>query len=102
MKASAQGHGQGKGDGKAKGDGRKSEGKGKGDSKGKGKLPTQIRVSGASGLDPDGNPICFAFNIGGCAAAPPGGRCPRGRHICILVKCGQAAHGYGTTHKEFQ
>ena len=64
-----------------------------------GKLPTQLRVAGASGTDPEGNPICFSFNLGGCSAAPPGGRCPRGRHICILTKCGQAAHGHSTEHK---
>ncbi len=85
---------------------RKGEGKGKGKAKGKsdkgggkGKLPPQLKVSGAAASDPEGNPICFAYNMQGCSAAPPGGRCPRGRHICILSKCNQAAHGHGAEHR---
>jgi len=75
----------------------------KGDGKGKtkatvSKLPLALRVDGAQATDAGGNPICFAFNLGGCPGAPPGGRCPKGRHVCVLKKCAQAAHGYGATH----
>ena len=79
------------------GSGHKGDGKGKGKIVGS-KLPLVLRVAGASGVDPEGNPICFSFNLGGCAGAPPGGRCPKGRHVCVLTKCGQASHGYGTAH----
>jgi len=79
------------------GGGRKGDGKGKGKIVG-GKLPLLLRVAGASGVDPEGNPICFSFNISVCSAAPPGGRCPKGRHICVLTKCAQASHCYGTAH----
>ena len=84
--------------GTSSGGGRKGEGKNKGKING-GKLPMQLRVQGASGTDAEGNPVCFSYNLGGCSAAPPGGKCPKGRHICILTKCGQAAHGYSSTHK---
>ena len=83
---------------------RKGEGKNKGKGKGKdagksfGKLPAPLRVPGAKDTDPQGNPICFAYNLGGCSAAPPGGKCPRGRHICVLTNCKQAAHGHGAEH----
>jgi len=70
---------------------RPADGPKKGEGKGKGKLdgprvPAQLRVEGASSVDTHGNPICFAFNLGGCPNAPPGGSCPRGRHICVLKK----------------
>ena len=75
-----------------------SKGASKGKGKGTGQLPAPLRVSGAAATDADGAPICFSYNLGGCSAAPPGGRCPKGRHICIIVKC-QAAHSYSTEHR---
>ena len=75
------------------------KGGGKGKDKGAGKLPPTLRVSGASGFDAEGVAICYAYNLGGCTAAPPGGKCPRGRHICILSRCSGAAHAYTAEHR---
>ena len=83
----------------SKGKGHKGKGNGKGKDKGPGKLPEKLRVSGASGFDSDGAPICYSYNLGACTAAPPGGRCPRGRHVCILTRCSQAAHAYAAEHR---
>ena len=71
--------------------------------KGKGKerrpmLPLALRVPGADAADESGCPICFGYNLGECTAAPPGGRCPKGRHICILRNCKGAAHSWQTNH----
>eukprot|EP00973_Karenia_brevis_P055021 7649607-Karenia_brevis.AAC.1 len=40
----------------------------------------------------DGRPLCYAFNIPhqGCTNAQPGGRCPRGFHLCCVPGCEQA------------
>ena len=83
----------------SKGKGQKGKGKGAGKDKGPGKLPEKLRVSGASGFDSDGAPICYSYNLGACTAAPPGGKCPRGRHVCILTRCSQAAHAYVAEHR---
>ena len=85
-------HSTGAGKGKYKG---ASKGKGKGNTQ----LPAPLRVAGAAAADAEGAPICFSYNLGGCSAAPPGGRCPKGRHICILSKCAQAAHSSSTEHR---
>ena len=61
----------------------KIEKKGKG--KGKGKIPDAIRKLGGVARDPDGNNICFAFNISSCSEAAIGAKCRRGAHIC--AKC---------------
>ena len=50
-------------------------------------------------FDAEGVAICYAYNLGGCTAAPPGGKCPRGRHICILSRCSGAAHAYTAEHR---
>ena len=40
----------------------------------------------------NGEPICFGFNLGTCSASvAPGGRCPRGHHVCTKIGC-QRAH----------
>ena len=57
-------------------------------------LPNDLRNPHCASQDENGANICFAFNqSGGCATAPPGGQCPRGRHICVLSTC-RAPHGY--------
>ena len=82
----------------------KAGGKGKKDGKGKGKarpsafLPAGLQVEGAAAKDEHGTPICFNFNLDGCQGAQPGGKCPKGRHVCVLRKCQNAAHGYSATH----
>ena len=83
-----------KGEGKCKGKGEDKSNKGD-----KGRMPSQLKVSGAAPTDPEGNPICFSYNMDGCSAAPPGGRCPKGRHVCILTRCNQAAHAHGAEHR---
>ena len=79
--------------------GGRGKGKGKGkESKGTyGRLPLQLRVPGAAGSDGDGNPICYGYALGTCTAAPPGGRRPKGRHVCILSAC-REPHCYVTAH----
>ena len=83
--------------GKAGGKG-KNKGKDKGKSKGSSYLPPELKVDGARAKDDEGVPICFSFNLRGCEGAKPGGRCPKGRHVCILRRCQNAPHGYGVTH----
>ena len=36
------------------------------------------------------DPICFAYNLAGCAHAQAGGWCGRGLHVCAEPKCEQA------------
>ena len=94
--SSSGGGGKG-GGGKGRGSGgNKSGGTGDG---GSARIPQSLNVSGASGRDSEGNAICYAYNLEGCSAAPPGGKCQRGRHVCILKTCGLAAHGYTAHHK---
>lgn len=57
----------------------------KGKGKGKGKVPQQISKLGGVGKNPEGENICFSFNISNCSDADIGGRCKRGHHIC--AKC---------------
>ena len=80
-----------------------SKGQGKGKEKGKkgaGKspsLPLALRGPGCTGLDKDNVPICFGYNLGQCTSAPPGGRCAKGRHVCISQHCLQT-HEYIKNH----
>ena len=70
----------------AKGSGKQR--RGKGDRKGDrgGSAPEGLRNK-CTRL-PSGEPICFSFNLGGCNAAKPGQRCPRGWHVCAEPGCG--------------
>ena len=80
----------------------KGNGKGKGQKKGKakiGNMPTELRFPGATSTDDKGDAICFAFNTaGGCDAAPAGGKCAKGRHICMVYGCRQK-HAMAVHHK---
>ena len=64
---------------------------------GKGKTKTRFVTRLPQGLEGcraytnRGDPICFAFNLGGCATQ--GQKCEKGLHICAVPKCG--AHGHG-------
>ena len=58
---------------------------GKGKGKGKGKVPQLIAKLGGVGKNPEGENICFSYNISSCSDAGPGGKCKRGHHIC--AKC---------------
>ena len=63
-------------------------------------MPSVLRAPNTPAIDEEGVPICFKFNIdGSCSAAPPGGRCPRGRHICVLKSC-REPHGYVASHSK--
>ena len=47
-------------------------------------MPAVPRAPNTTVRDEEGAPICFKFNVDeGCSAAPPGGRCPKGRHVCV-------------------
>ncbi len=48
-----------------------------------------------------GERICFAYNLGGCSLAPPGGKCPKGLHVCAEPGCEQA-HGLKDHPAKFQ
>ena len=80
---------------------RADKGKGKGKGK-KGKiplLPEELRFPGSSAVDYKGDAICDAFNTAaGCNAAPAGGKCGKGRHICMMYGC-RKAHAMATSHK---
>ena len=58
---------------------------GKGKGKGKGKVPELITKLGGVGKNPEGENICFSYNISSCSDAGPGGKCKRGHHVC--AKC---------------
>ncbi|CAE7267969.1 unnamed protein product [Symbiodinium sp. CCMP2592] len=66
-----------------------------GKGKGKGKTKTKATPKSMSVSLKDkwsrtkrGVPICWAFNTEeGCSAAPAGGRCPRGVHLCAEPNC---------------
>jgi len=80
-----------------------SKGGGKGKSK-KGGGKKQFRVKqapkelqGKTLQTLSGDNICYAFNLGGCADAAPGERCPRGWHICAQPGCGKP-HGMQQNH----
>eukprot|EP00972_Heterocapsa_arctica_P084913 12508822-Heterocapsa_arctica.AAC.1 len=49
-----------------------------------------------------GEPIYFQFNLQtGCTQAPPGGRCPRGFHVCAEPGCAEnhSILHHGDTHQ---
>ena len=43
-----------------------------------------------------GEPLCFAYNLGGCEKAKDGEKCEKGWHLCSRLKCakphGQRSH----------
>eukprot|EP00435_Cladocopium_sp_Y103_P009876 s4862_g2.t1 len=59
---------------------------GKKGAKGKPRVPHHIFKLGGTASNPEGEPICFAYNSeGGCKSAAEGAKCSRGLHIC--AKC---------------
>ncbi len=65
--------------------------RGKGAEKGKNRFgPMPKPLIGKARETNDGVPICFNFNMNGCKDAEPGGRCPRGLHVCVEPGCFQA------------
>ena len=70
----------------------KSKGKGKGKGKNKSgskfyKIPAAIADKGGVAETPDGESICYSYNLGGCSQAKPGESCMKGKHVCC--KCFQ-------------
>ena len=73
--------------------GHKGKGKGKG-FKGKDRtnlLPKALQNRDNVSTDPHHRCLCFGFNLGRCDAAPSGGECTRGWHLCCRRNC-QAPH----------
>ncbi len=62
------------------------KGKGKGTKGGNSNMPAGLQ--GFSSRNAQGEAICYAYNLSGCAVA--GAKCPKGNHQCI--KC-HGAHG---------
>ena len=58
-------------------------------------MPAELH--GMNDKTADSQPICFNHNMGGCNLAPPGGRCPRGMHVCCKPGC-IATHGFRGNH----
>ena len=74
------------------GNGSKNGGKGKGKGTGQGYAGVPKALEPGVGRLPNGEPICFAFNLGECSSGvAAGGRCPRGHHVCTRIGC-QRAH----------
>ena len=67
-----------------KGKGKDKNGKGK---KGKGSSVAPRGMVGCVGRDNKGRNICFNYNLSECKAAPDGGSCQKGRHVCFKANC---------------
>ena len=65
----------------------KGKGKGKEKGSGKGRVMSHGPMKGFCVNNNLGEPLCFAFNLGTCDKAQPGGRCPRGHHQCAKDGC---------------
>ena len=77
----------------------KSKGKGKGKKQSKGPATPQ-ELRGKWHKTPAGDAICFAYNCkSGCSdtSTQPGGRCPRGLHVCAEPRC-QKPHSLQQHH----
>ena len=77
----------------------KGKGKGKARGKGKGSNSAPRGMVGCVGRDGKNRPICFDFNLSSCSAAPAGGACPKGRHVCFKAGCFKT-HSYASAHKD--
>ena len=76
-----------------------SAGKGKGKGKkGKASPPMPQALRNKWHRTGNGDPLCFAYNLGGCNAAKDGERCPKGWHLCAEPKCLQP-HSLGNHPK---
>jgi hypothetical protein len=79
----------------------KDKGKGKKGKKGRGKGKISHVPAGLQGgfnKTSSGAPICFNYNLAGCPGASPGGKCPKGSHVCC--KCESADHTFQTCPKK--
>ena len=73
----------------------KAKGANRGDQKRGGaiKMPKEMLDNNCSAVTESGDPVCFAYQLGGCSLAKPGERCPRGWHVCAVKGCGSKSHG---------
>ncbi len=60
--------------------------------KGKGRSNVPRELIGKTTTMPDGTPICFNYNLGGCNDAQPGDKCRRGLHVCAEPGCQSRTH----------
>lgn len=78
------------------------KGKGKGKSKTKDRfnlLPKPLQNRDNISSDPHGRRLCFGYNLGRCDAAPAGGECKNGWHLCCRRNC-QAPHAEADHDKQ--
>ena len=45
-------------------------------------------------LEKDGSPLCWSYNLNGCAKAGDGGKCDKGLHLCAHKGCGFKPHAF--------
>ena len=63
-----------------------AKGKGKGKKRSDSRMPREL--AGMTSRTPDGEPICFGYNMArGCSAAVPGQSCSHGKHVCCKPGC---------------
>ena len=68
--------------------------RGRGNNRGRGGRQPERRsdymppgLEGGIATNPDGVPLCFAYNLGACTRPAKGGRCARGLHLCCKPGC---------------
>ncbi len=71
--------------------GKKGDAKGQKGDKKDSRMPAELR--GMSSTNENGENLCYAYNLEGCTAAEPGGRCNRGWHLCARTGCLSKEHG---------
>ena len=60
------------------------------------RTPMPKQLVGGVPCDDEGNPFCFAFNLGTCKSS---GDCPKGAHTCCKKGCGKK-HSFISAHKQ--
>lgn len=60
------------------------------------RAPMPKQLVGGVPCDDEGNPFCFAFNLGTCKSS---GDCPKGAHTCCKKGCGKR-HSFISAHKQ--
>jgi hypothetical protein len=68
-------------------------GKGKGERKGSSKASLPKELIGHCGKTPEGENLCYAFNLSSCDLAKPGEKCKLGWHMCARLGCQSKPEG---------
>lgn len=63
---------------------KKGKGKGKSKNRWEPRTPQAIRGAGGVASTPNGDPICFNFNLSSCKGAADGARCSKGFYLCPI------------------